>query len=84
MVQDLKRLTKSSPSRLSAYRTRRQADSADPREWTQAGLARKVGASVRSVKAWEDGDAIPRPYNLRRLANALGVSVSDLGFSAES
>src|ERR1700688_383772 len=83
MFQHFKPLTKSSPSRLSAYRTRRQADSADPREWTQAGLARKVGASVRSVKAWEAGDAIPRPYNLRRLAKALGVSVSDLGFSAE-
>ena len=83
MVQDLKPLTKSPPSRLSDHRTRRQADSADPSEWTQAGLARKVGASVRSVKAWEAGDAIPRPYNRRRLAKALGVSVSDLGFSAE-
>jgi ribosome-binding protein aMBF1 (putative translation factor) len=80
MVQDSKPLNGSSPNRISDQRTRRQADAADPSEWTQAGLARKVGASVRSVKAWEAGDAIPRPYNRRRLAKALGVSVSDLGF----
>jgi DNA-binding XRE family transcriptional regulator len=52
----------------------------NPSEWTQVGLAQKVGASVRSVKAWEAGDAVPRPFYRRRLAKVLGVSITDLGF----
>jgi GNAT superfamily N-acetyltransferase len=39
-----------------------------------------VGASLRSVKAWEAGDAVPRPFYRRRLAKVLGVSVAELGF----
>ena len=52
----------------------------NPSEWTQVGLAQKVGASVRSVKAWEAGDAVPRPFYRRRLAKVPGVSITDLGF----
>ena len=61
-------------------RSQRQADAADPSEWTQVALAQKVGASVRSVKAWEAGDTVPRLFYRRRLAKVLGVSVADLGF----
>ena len=80
MVQDRKSPARSGHSRILELRSQRQADAADPSEWTQAGLARKVGASVRSVKAWEAGDALPRVFYRRRLAKALGVSVADLGF----
>ena len=80
MVQSRKSPSKSGPSRISELRSQRQADASDPSEWTQAGLARKVGASVRSVKAWEAHDAVPRPFYRRRLAKVLGVSIEDLGF----
>lgn len=80
MVQDRKSSPKPGQSRISDLRSQRQADAANPGDWTQAGLARKVGASVRSVKAWEAGDAVPRVYYRRRLAKALGVSLDDLGF----
>src|ERR1019366_7204167 len=80
MVQDRKSPTGSGQSKILELRSQRQADATNPSEWTQAGLAQKVGASVRSIKAWEAGDTLPRLYYRRRLAKALGVSVSDLGF----
>jgi DNA-binding transcriptional regulator YiaG len=39
-----------------------------------------VGASLRSVKAWEAGDTVPRDFHRRRLAKVFGVSVEELGF----
>jgi ribosome-binding protein aMBF1 (putative translation factor) len=80
MVQDRKFPPKSGRSRIADLRAQRQADAGNSGEWTQAGLARKVGASVRSVKSWEAGDAVPRAFYRRRLAKALGVSLDDLGF----
>jgi ribosome-binding protein aMBF1 (putative translation factor) len=80
MVQVRKSPSKASQSRISELRSQRQADAVRSSDWTQAGLARKVGASVRSVKAWEAGDAVPRLFYRRRLAKVLGVSVSELGF----
>jgi ribosome-binding protein aMBF1 (putative translation factor) len=80
MVQNRKSPRKSEGSRLAGVRSQRQADAVRPSEWTQAGLARKVGSSVRSVKAWEAGDTVPRPFYRRRLAKALGVTVEELGF----
>lgn len=67
MVQDRKSPPRSAQSRILELRTQRQADATNPSEWTQAGLARKVGASVRSVKAWEAGDAL----HVRSTANDL-------------
>jgi ribosome-binding protein aMBF1 (putative translation factor) len=80
MVQKRKSPRKDERSRLAGIRSQRQADAARPSDWTQAGLARKVGSSVRSVKAWEAGDTVPRPFYRRRLAKVLGVSVEELGF----
>jgi ribosome-binding protein aMBF1 (putative translation factor) len=80
MVQDRKSPSKASQSRISELRAQRQADAVRASDWTQAGLARKVGASVRSVKAWEAGDAVPRLFFRRRLAKVLGVNISELGF----
>jgi transcriptional regulator with XRE-family HTH domain len=67
-------------SRVAELRSWGQADAANPSQWTQAALARKVGASVRSVKAWEAGESVPRPFYRQRLAKELGVSVDELGF----
>ncbi|MFI5287845.1 MAG: helix-turn-helix transcriptional regulator [Candidatus Dormibacteria bacterium] len=80
MVQKRKRPAPNGPSRLAELRSQRQAEAADPGEWTQVGLARKVGASVRSVKAWEAGATLPRLFHRRRLAKALGVGIAELGF----
>jgi DNA-binding XRE family transcriptional regulator len=80
MVQKRKSPTRSGHSRVLEIRSQRQADATNPSEWTQAGLAKKVGASLRSVKAWEAGDTVPRLFFRSRLAKALGVSVADLGF----
>jgi DNA-binding XRE family transcriptional regulator len=80
MVQNRKSLSTSGRNKILELRSQRQADATNPSEWTQAGLARKVGASVRSVKAWEAGETLPRLFYRRRLAKVLGVSVSDLGF----
>jgi ribosome-binding protein aMBF1 (putative translation factor) len=80
MVQNRKSPPHGKGSRLAGIRSQRQADAARPSEWTQIGLARKVGSSVRSVKAWEAGDTVPRPFYRRRLAKVLGVSVEELGF----
>jgi DNA-binding XRE family transcriptional regulator len=81
MVQNHKRDAGAVRSRVAELRSERQAAATNPSRWTQASLARMVGASLRSVKAWEAGDAVPRLYYRRRLASALGVSVDDLGFS---
>jgi DNA-binding XRE family transcriptional regulator len=80
MVQNHKPVARADRSRVAELRAERQAAAANPSHWTQASLARVVGASLRSVKSWEAGHAVPRPYYRRRLAAALGVSVSDLGF----
>jgi ribosome-binding protein aMBF1 (putative translation factor) len=80
MVQNRNSPERSGHSRVREIRAQRQADAHNPSEWTQAGLATKVGASLRSVRAWEAGNTVPRPFYRRRLATALGVSVTDLGF----
>ena len=80
MVQKRKIAHQLARSRVAELRSRRQADAANPSQWTQAGLAQRVGASVRSVKAWEAGESVPRPFYRQRLAKALGVRVDDLGF----
>jgi DNA-binding XRE family transcriptional regulator len=80
MVQNSKSLPKSAQTRILELRSRRQADATNPGLWTQAGLARMVGASIRSVKAWEAGDAVPRPFFRRRLAHVFGVTLEELGF----
>jgi len=80
MVQNRNPRPRSTKSKVLELRSQRQADAANPSEWTQVGLAQKVGASVRSIKAWEAGDTVPRQFYRRRLAKVLGVRVADLGF----
>ena len=42
------------------------------RGWTQPQLAKRAGASVRSVKSWEKGESRPLPIYLARLARVFG------------
>ena len=41
---------------------------------TQEELAAKVGVRQRMVSLWENGEATPRPANIRKLAEVLGVT----------
>ena len=40
---------------------------------TQRELAETLGVHPRLVSKWENGEATPRPANIRKLAAALGV-----------
>jgi ribosome-binding protein aMBF1 (putative translation factor) len=63
---------------IRELREQRMADAADPSDWTQQAVADKLGAAIRSVKAWEAGHSTPRPYMRRRLAKLFGVTPADL------
>ncbi len=41
---------------------------------TQGELAEQIGVGPRIITKWENGEATPRPANIRKLAVALGVS----------
>jgi transcriptional regulator with XRE-family HTH domain len=45
---------------------------------TQEQAAQRAGVAIRTYVAWEHGDAMPRGYNLDRLAKALKTDVMDL------
>lgn len=51
----------------------------DDRGWTQEQLAERVGASRRSVQAWESG-VVPLPVYQRLLADVFRVPLAELGF----
>ncbi len=45
---------------------------------TQQELADALGVNYRIVGKWETGEARPRPANLRRLAEVLGVTPGEV------
>lgn len=45
---------------------------------TQEEIARRVGADQSRVSRWLSGDRIPRTGTMRRLAEAMGLSVEEL------
>ena len=45
---------------------------------TQEELAEKIGVSKSAVAKWETGGGLPDRDNLRRLAEAINVTVDDL------
>ncbi|MBE6531801.1 MAG: helix-turn-helix transcriptional regulator [Ruminococcaceae bacterium] len=51
---------------------------------SQAELAQMTGITERSLYSYEQNDTIPRTSNLKKLAQALGVSVSYLMEESES
>lgn len=48
------------------------------RQWTQAELARRIGATQPKVSNLERGRHFPRMTRLRKLARVLGVTPDDL------
>ena len=46
--------------------------------YSQAELARLVGVSLGTVKAWESGRRAPKPATQRQVADALGLGFDDL------
>jgi transcriptional regulator with XRE-family HTH domain len=51
---------------------------------SQAQLAAKLGVSPGAVGNWETGIRIPRLPTLRKMAEALGVTVGEIEFPAEN
>lgn len=45
---------------------------------TQANLAEKVGVITQQISEWENGRRTPKTSNIKKLASALDISVSDL------
>lgn len=45
---------------------------------TQEELADKAGVTVRTIQRIENNETMPRAYTMRRIAEALGVTVQDL------
>ncbi len=41
---------------------------------TQRELAAALGVHPRLISKWENGEARPRPANIRKLAEALGIT----------
>ena len=52
----------------------------EERGWTQQTMAWQLGLEQSAVSAWERGQRVPRPRNLRRLAELFGVSVEAIAF----
>jgi DNA-binding XRE family transcriptional regulator len=74
------RVTQEEPNRIRAIREERAK--LIPAEFTQAGLARRVGVTAETLRSWERGASLPRQRAAKRLARALGVSVEDLALGA--
>ena len=48
------------------------------KDMTQEALAHEMGVTQAAVSQWENGVTIPQTRDLLKLADVLGVSVSDL------
>lgn len=48
------------------------------RQLTQEQLAHLVGTTLRTVQRWERGSHAPQPTQRRRLAQVLGLKISEL------
>jgi WD40 repeat protein/transcriptional regulator with XRE-family HTH domain len=47
--------------------------------WTQAYVAEKIGVDNKTVKRWESGESIPRPYCRQKVCDLLGKNAEELG-----
>jgi transcriptional regulator with XRE-family HTH domain len=56
----------------------------EKRGWTQEELAHAAGLTTSAYNRIESGSAAPGWSTVRRLAEALGVSMADLGRKVES
>ena len=48
------------------------------KDMTQEALAHEMGVTQAAVSQWENGITIPKTRDLLKIADVLGVSVSDL------
>lgn len=48
---------------------------------TQGQLANKLGVTIASVSRWENGQAIPSPRNIKKMADMFGVAGKDIFFN---
>jgi transcriptional regulator with XRE-family HTH domain len=55
----------------------------EARGWTQFELAIKVGVQPTTIYTWESGKKMPMIPQLRKLAEAFGVSMDDIITEAE-
>lgn len=69
-------------NRIREIRLRRQSETNSPM-WTATSVARAVGVSDWSYRAWEAGRAAPRARHARRLARVLGVELEELGLGSD-
>jgi transcriptional regulator with XRE-family HTH domain len=51
--------------------------------YTHQALALLLGVGERTVRRWENGEAMPTAAHARRLARRLGVTVEDLGLGRQ-
>lgn len=63
--------------------SQRVASLREQQDLTQAELGRAVGVSGTCVWNWEGANTFPRPATLKRLAQALGTTVSFLSGRAD-
>ena len=52
--------------------------------YSQGQLARLVGVSIGTVKAWESGRRAPKPASQRQVADVLGLGYEDLEVADEA
>ena len=49
---------------------------------TQAELANKAQLSVKTIRRAENGDTMPELFTLEHIADALGVTLGELGYAS--
>src|SRR5438876_10848017 len=47
--------------------------------WSQADLAEKVDSDPQTVRRWENGKTIPRPYHQQKLFEIFGMDAEAFG-----
>lgn len=50
--------------------------------WSQFDLSVKIGVTPTAISAWERGEYEPRASQLRKLAQAFGISMDDIDFAS--
>ena len=48
------------------------------RNWTQEQLAQTIGTTQQTINRWESGQTEPKVSDLRKISNALGITLSFL------
>lgn len=48
--------------------------------WTQEELGKPIGLSRQTISLYERGILLPKPENMKKIANMLNSTVSDLFF----